>query len=134
MPEYVGDEKPSLEDLMQYGVLGMKWGKTRAKAGPHQIRAARSRVFTQKQNLGAAKEKAAGISDPVKRAKAQQQVGKMKADFLQNPDRAIASRLTRGEKAVAIILLTPAGAAAVIGGTSARSRAIERKQDKRAGR
>jgi hypothetical protein len=63
------------------------------------------------------------------RDKANQKLNQMNVAFLKNPNRAVAARLTRGEKAIAIILLTPAGAAAAIGATSAISRRIEKRQD-----
>lgn len=131
MTDYVGHVKPTLEDSIEhYGVLGMKWGKTRAKANGTQIRAARRRLGSQVNKIGDQRDKVkAQVKGSDSRAKETQKLNKMKTDFLKNPDRVIAARLTRGEKAVAIILLTPAGAAAAIGATSGVSRAIERRQE-----
>ena len=132
MTNFVGFEKPSPEESLEhYGVLGMKWGKHRAKANGTQIRAARRNVRRQAEDVldqrDKVKAKAKGSTD---RAKEQKKLDKMKTNFLNNPDRVIAARLTRGEKIVAAILLTPAGAAAAIGTTSAVSRAIEQRQEK----
>lgn len=123
------------ETLAHYGVMGMKWGRHRAQANGVDIRAARGRVATQRKKLDSAHSKAQNTADKGKREAALKEVGKMKADFLKNPDRVIASRMTRGEKQLSIGLgiLTGVGivpAVAVIAGTSAASRRIERKQEK----
>jgi len=119
----VGEEKPSLEEtLAHYGVLGMKWGQSRSKATGTQIRRAR-------RNLGTKRNEILDKRDDVKRTgTGKTELAKMQADFLKNPDRAVASRMTRGEKAVSLILFAPAGIAS-IATTSAVSRRIERKQD-----
>lgn len=131
MTQFVGFEKPSVEDSLEhYGVLGMKWGKTRARANGTQIRAARRNLGRQASDIADQRDKVKSKEKgSTARNKEQKKLDKMKTDFLNNPDRVIAARLTRGEKAIAIILLTPAGAAGAIGATSAVSRAIERRQD-----
>lgn len=131
MTVFVGeDNKPTLDELAHYGVLGMKWGKTRARATGSQIRAARRNLGRQASDIADQRDKVKSKAKGSEaRAKEQKKLSDMKTDFLNNPDRVIAARLTRGEKAVAVILLTPAGAAAAIGATSAASRAIERRQD-----
>ena len=116
----VGDEKPSLDEaLAHFGVKGMKWGQRKA-TGP-QIRAARRRVINQANKLDDAKAEGAS----------KEKIAKMKMEWLQNPDRATAARMTRGEKAVAVMFGGPLGVAA-IGTSSAISRGIARKQTKRA--
>lgn len=120
-----GEVKPSLDEFAHYGVLGMKWGKHRAKATPTEIRKARRNVRNQMEKLSDKKAE-------VKRTgKGEKQLAKMKTDFLKNPDRVVAARLTRGEKAVIMILAGPAApiSIAAIGSTSAISRRIERKQE-----
>lgn len=119
--------------LAHYGVLGMKWGKTRVRATGPQIRSARRSV--QKSAIKVADAKSAVKAAPkgsAKRAKAETNLAKTKVDFLKNPDRVTAARLTRGEKAVVALFLTPAGAAGAIAGTSAVSRRIEFQQDTKA--
>lgn len=113
--------------LKHYGVLGMKWGKTRAKGDGYDIRAARTRVVADKAKLSKAKRKAANVKDPVQREAARAEVQKMKVDFLNNPDRVLANRLTRGEKAVGLLLGFGVAPIAI---TSVASRRIEQKQDK----
>lgn len=126
----IDQTKPPLNELAHYGVLGMKWGHTRARASGGEIRDARERVYQDTRQYKQAKAKASGTADPKKRAAAYRDLKKMDVKRLKNPDRVIANRLTRGEKAIAILFLTPVGASAVIGTTSAYSRRIERKQEK----
>lgn len=116
------------EYLQHVGVFGMKWGRSRAKGNSYDVRAARSRVAGQSIKLEGAKKKASRIKDPKERTKAKSEVAKMKISNLNNPDRVLAARLTTGEKWIAA-LFVPGGITA-IGVTSARSRRIERKQEK----
>lgn len=125
-------EQTPVDVLEHYGVLGMKWGKTRAKADAHQVRAARANIRTKTAQLDqqAVKMRKGSESD---RAAAAKKYGTMKTALLKNPDRVTAARLTRGEKYLAVALgLTGLGTpftVGAIGATSARSRRIERKQD-----
>jgi hypothetical protein len=136
MTQFVGFEKPSPEESLEhYGVLGMKWGRTRARANGTQIRAARRNVRRQAEDVldqkDVVKAKTKGSAE---RAKEQKKLDKMKSNFLDNPDRVIAARLTRGEKIVLAILATPPVAAGAIAGSSAVSRAIEQRQENRKNR
>jgi hypothetical protein len=128
-------EKPGspAEVLEHHGTKGMKWGVTRS-----------SRAFATKHptNRSRAKE--------IHRARARQQLAltkigteenkgnriNMKKAYLNNPDRATALRMTRGEKVVAglvagILIPTGIGPPAVAIGLGARvavRRHIEKNQ------
>jgi hypothetical protein len=131
----IDDDKPSLEELRHFGVLGMKWGKNRVKASSDEIRVARANVFKQQTMLESHAKKVLRTTkgNTPERAAGKEKLAEMRMDFLKNPDRVIAARLTRGEKAVtAMFALTGVGVVvpvAAIAGTSAHSRRIERKQD-----
>lgn len=129
-------EKPELDSdlLVHYGVVGMKWGKTRARGETVDIKAARARVAREKTNYDNARAKAQAIKDGKQRTKAIKDLEKTRTKNLKNPDRVLAARMTRGEKAGTAVLglVTGVGlpiAVAAIAGTSARSRRIEQKQD-----
>lgn len=122
-------EKPALSDLQHYGVLGMKWGRTRARASSSAIRVARTNVAKDKAAVGKAEMAVYKAKTPKERAAAQKTHAEVTAKMLKNPDRVVAARLTRGEKAASFLLLTPVGAGALIGATSAVSRRVERKQE-----
>lgn len=130
MVNYVGAEKPDLLELEHYGVIGMKWGKTRAKANGTEIRRARRSVANQFNKVADQKDKAKAAKGTSKETAENDKLSKMKTEFLKNPDRVVASRLTRGEKAVILILAGPAAPASIaaIASTSAISRRIEQKQ------
>jgi len=130
----VGEDKPSLETLAHFGVLGMKWGHRRSATGSEIVDARRRIQIKQQQaELVRSSRKSTKKGTP-ERAKQDVKLNQMKASFLKNPDRVIASRLTRGEKAIVVMLAaTGVGApfaVAAIGSTSAVSRRIEFKQDK----
>lgn len=122
--------KPSLDETLEhFGVLGMHWGSTRVKASGSQVRSARRRLTKQTDqimsqedvNSRMAKGSAARIAGDKK-------VAAMDVAFLKNPDRVTAVRLTRGEKAVALLFVPLGLGVGAIVGTSARSRQIEYKQ------
>lgn len=115
--------------LEHYGVLGMKWGRSRARGDVHDIKAARLRVRGERATVENAKRKAVRVKDPAARANALAEANKVKVSALKNPDRVLAARLTRGEKIAVALLLTPVGASTLIGITSGTSRRIERKQE-----
>jgi hypothetical protein len=131
----IDDEKPSLEELRHYGVLGMKWGKTRAQATGDEIRVARANVNKEaaKYNKAANDLVRTTKGRSPERAAGKEKLADMKIEFLKNPDRVTAARLTRGEKAIlGVFALTGVGAAVPLAGiavTSAHSRRIERKQE-----
>lgn len=127
----LGQEKPSLVELglQHFGVLGMKWGRSRAKGTSAQVRQAR-RDLTVKRNAFRSQEdkKDSLPAGSAARAKAQAQLERMKKDFNSDPARVLASRTTRGEKVAALIIAGPFGLIP-IAAASAVSRRIERKQD-----
>lgn len=132
-------EKPDLpteeEALLHYGVLGMKWGKSRTKATSDSIKSARARVVKAKGKIEKQETVVNALKGQGKAYKKQEQdLGKMKASLLKNPDRILSTRMTRGEKYTAVIFGTlttgPIGltaATAAIAVTSAKSRAREQK-------
>jgi len=131
-------EEDTQEFLAHYGVLGMKWGKTRATAGSRDIRLARANVVKAKRANDKKVDKLYTAAKKGRTAVNQTDVKRIKAEFLNNPDRVTAARMTRGEKAVAGIIATLAtggygGGLVAAGGstgvTSARSRTIERRQE-----
>lgn len=129
----IGQEKPSLEDLAHFGVLGMKWGHRKAATGK-DIRAARRRLNTSANKFDDQRDRVKETEKGTKaRADAKKKLEKMRSDWMKDPDRVIASRMTRGEKAAALIIAGPFGLIP-IAATSAISRTIERKQDKRSGK
>lgn len=131
----IHEEKPTLEELMHYGVLGMKWGKTRTRATSQSIHAARARVKKAKEKIEKQETVVSNLKGQGKAHKQQEKdLGKMKASLLKNPDRVLSTRMTKGEKYASVIFGTLAGgpvglgaAAVAIGTTSAKSRAREQK-------
>jgi len=117
--------KPELGSLEHYGVVGMKWGQRR-KGNAYDIRRARQSVKKTDQAYRDAKE-VAKRTHRGNRAAAKVLAQEKKMEALKNPDRVLANRLTRGEKA-AVLLLAPFGMT-TIAVTSAYSRRIEQKQD-----
>lgn len=132
------DEKPSLDVLAHMGVLGMKWGQRKSANGT-DIRAARNRLSTRVAGYNVQRDKVlATEKGSAQRKKGEAKLKEMNTSFLKDPDRVIASRMTRGEKAVAILLsvgtagiVSPA-ALGSIAVSSAVSRRIEQKQDTKA--
>lgn len=128
----VGEEMPAIEDLEHHGVLGMKWGKHRAQAGGKEIRSARYRLGVKQAKYAAADDKRRSLKKgTAERTKADAHQKTLEKQFNKDPDRVVASRMTRGEKVVSVLLAGPLGLVA-IGGTSAVSRRIEKKQEDKA--
>jgi len=130
MRHIVGQEKPSLDSIEHHGVKGMHWGNR--KTGP-EIRTARANISTQAAKVRQQERKTVAAIGTKSAAKEQAKLSKMKIDFLNNPDRVTAAKMTRGEKIAAVLLTgvaTPATlvSAGAIAGTAARSRVIAKRQ------
>lgn len=130
-----GQEKPSLEAycLKHYGVLGMKWGQ-RKKFTSAQIKAARKDLRKQNKLYRSEARKVNDLKEGSAARKAgEKHLEKLNRDYLNNPSRVAAIRMTRGEKFSSLLFSSSGvGAAlsvAAIAGTSIASRRIEAKQD-----
>lgn len=133
MTYLTGDEKPSLDDLEHHGVKGMHWGQRKARATGPEIRTARSKVHLEADKVRQQAKKAKQAAGTKSASRENAKLSKMKVDFLNNPDRATAARMTRGEKFASILLTGVASPLTVvsvgaIAGSSARARTIEKRQ------
>lgn len=144
---YGQEEKPSLEDALEhYGVKGMHWGVRKKrdsgggepKADSHssQIKDARIKLQSRTNEinrttdrLNIASAKGSGASDKQIQALVKQ-YHKQVAAYDNDPARALAVRLTTGEKVASILLLGPV-AAVPIGGSALISRSITKSQAKK---
>ncbi len=108
----VGQDKPSLADLMQSGVKGMKWGVRKHNPSTSDIHNARLRQM----------QRSAAATNPQLSSKKRDAAAK---DFHTNEDRVTAMHMTRGEKMTAVILAGPLGGALIV---------ANKVQVKRAGR
>jgi len=131
-----GHENPKFEDLEHFGVLGMKWGRTRAKGNSTDVRSARARLVAKQHSIERQDDKVSLAKKGSPQAKTEQaKLDKLTNDFDKDPARVLASRLTRGEKATVLVIgaMTGVGipiAAAAVAGTSLNSRRIEQQQAK----
>lgn len=132
----ITEEKPSLEELMHYGKKGMKWG-VRRKYTSAEIRDARIRTDSRVSELRRQADKlnietARNPNSKASKAAAKE-FSKMSTEFLKNPDRATAARLTRGEKVVLGLLAVgfpvagTVGAGAAVAVRTAARRSIEKQ-------
>lgn len=112
-----GEEKPSLEELAHYGVKGMKWGQ-RKKYSTDQIKDARARQGSRVARINDQAHKLNLAEGKAKDAAAKKYVEMMK-ELQSHPDAAIGGRMTRGEKAAALLIGGPIGAIVIAGNASA---------------
>jgi hypothetical protein len=125
----VNDDKPSIEDVMaHHGVKGQKWGVRKAKATSAEIHAARQRQDARLRELGRHSDAVDTAPTAKARALATKKAQASARDFQTNEDRVTAARMTRGEKAAALILTGPLGAAIIINNSASRRR-ITREVD-----
>jgi len=103
------EEKPSLDELAHYGVKGMKWGVRKANPTTSEIQGARQRQAIRWQKVIEADQKLQIASSSSQKKSAERQIDKAARDFATNEDRVTAARMTRGEKATALILAGPVG-------------------------
>jgi len=136
-----GQEKPSLEELHleHFGVKGMKWGVVKSKLASAKaprgkvIRKARRSVNKQERKILRKDIGRIFTVNKAKRAEKKTELAKMKLDLLNDPDRATAARITRGEKVALALFTAPtvvgvAGTAAVLGAATAKRKVIEKRQ------
>jgi hypothetical protein len=125
-------DKPSLEDIQHYGVLGMKWGQ-RKKYTSTEIKTARKDLRVKNKAYRSEARKVNALKEGSKGRKVgEEKLAKMHKEYLKNPNRIAAIRMTKGEKIASVIFsANPVGlgiAAAAVAGTSIASRRIESKQ------
>lgn len=116
------------DHLEHFGVKGMKWGIRKAASGS-EIRSARQRLDQKRLKLYVAEDQLYR-GNAKQQAAAKKQYDKLVKDWDDDPDRAISTRLTRGETA-ALVLLTGPAALIPIAMTQVTSRAIEANQKSR---
>jgi hypothetical protein len=128
-------DKPDLNELAHVGVKGMKWGH-RKRYSNQDIRNARIRNNSRVNMLARAAEELnfqTSLNPNSKKTEAAvRDFKKIEVDFLKNPDRATALRMTTGEKAALAVLaigLPGPGTGAAIGTSTARVLA-RRSQEK----
>lgn len=100
---HVAPDMDIKDALKHYGVKGMKWGKTKVKPTTDEIKTARGAIAEKKWALekqGNKMKRAGKNTREAERAKYEE----MKMDFLKDPDRVTASRLTTGQKVVGGVL------------------------------
>jgi hypothetical protein len=116
MTEYAAQVMDTDDFLEHYGVKGMKWGHRKATSG--EIHGARRRVEAGRKKVNAAEDKMATARTSKDAAAAKKNFDKVNKEFLNNPDRVTALRLTKGEKwsNAALIVLFPGAGAAAVGG------------------
>lgn len=117
--------EPSNE-LVHYGVKGMKWGVRKA-VSTREVYGARARLQVKQNEIADQKRNVRKAKSATAKTNQKTKLDKMKVDFLNDPDRVTASRLSTGEKVVATIFAGPVGIGAA-GVASYASRVIDARQ------
>jgi 2'-5' RNA ligase len=122
-----------VSELAHYGVKGMKWGKHTPATG-RDIKDARGRIkVASKAYLAERKQLKGTTAGSAEQLRIEKRLQQMHQDYLKNPDRVLATRMTRGEKILTLWQgaespVTAGVSLAAIAGTSIASRRIEFKQ------
>ena len=113
-------------ELVHYGDKGMKWGVRKA-ASTREVYGARARLQVKQNEYASQRRTVRKTKTPKGKANQKAKLNKMKIDFLNDPDRVTASRLSTGEKVVATLFAGPVGIGAA-GVASYTSRVIDARQ------
>lgn len=128
--------------LAHYGKKGMKWGVRndtdkaaagRTKPTNTEIANARARIASKERRINQQIDRTNLASGKQQKAEAKK-LSEISTDYLKDPDRATALRMTTGEKAVLGLLavgvpgIGTAAAAAIAGGQRASRAGVERQQ------
>lgn len=114
------------DEIIHYGVKGMKWGVRKA-ASTREVYGARARLQVKQNEFATQKRAVRKAKSPTAKANQKAKLDRMKIDFLNDPDRVTASRMSTGEKVAATILAGPIGIGAA-GVASYTSRVIDARQ------
>jgi len=123
------NEKPPLSDLVQSGVKGMRWGVRKANPSTLDIAVARNNQERRSLDLNTLNNQLKTARTSAERKRIEKQLHAKAVDFQTNEDRVTAARLTRGEKAVALILTGPIGLV-TIGAHSVEAKRVRKEVDK----
>jgi hypothetical protein len=129
----IGPVKPPLDELAHYGVKGMRWGQ-RKKYSSADIKNARAGQNSRLRQLQRAEDDLNTVASNPRATTAQEKRAvrnfqKLEKDYEGDPQRAIAARMTRGEK-IATVILTGPLAVVPLGVNAATVRSIEKSQQK----
>jgi hypothetical protein len=113
-------------ELVHYGVKGMKWGVRKA-VSTREVHGARARLEVKQHEYSSQKRAVRKAKSPKAKANQKAKLNQMKVDYLKDPDRVTAARMSTGEKVVATLFAGPVGVGAA-GVASYTSRVIDARQ------